>query len=842
MIARGSKKTSVRVAYAPMPLGALGRVSLKTCLGMICVASPELVLDRTNDYIVYAVDPEESYRAMQRSPTHRLHESRSHSSTDPRDSPSRRAVATQVLVGKGFMRNVLEEHGDGSAFITGRVRSESKHTYSAFSSDEDDEETSSKSEILEVVLRIKEAPQQSREQLQHLLQGIGESRKGATTSTDDAPANDSRSPHTASSAHANIPTAEQRQLMSMLHVIAGALPEQKPRHTPPEVLEKRSVSPATTTPSANGNKSDRICYNCGTTTSKTWRMLQLPIGEHVSHPQSEKPPADVVPMTWTPKYAQHSSCVADGETRWQACNACGLYFTKYSTSRSAQMCAGVRNEKKRESRAPKRIKYEVYNAAENSAVHSSHPTFSHDSNAKQSTVTRPGQCSGPSSDPSELSLSREVASSPLRSAKMPPPPALTSPSVRNSRNVRAVTPGQYAVPSYLIHSSPSTAMNRLLSETEQDFEEIHPSGQFPTPGKLMSIKPHHLPTSPGMLRRSPRKRPHGTLAQVNPYASNSIPCPAPNKTSDTLFAKHAPKSNWSSSANPSLDLSPGLWSGAKRRNGLGESPSNFAFPLEDSFECPPSPSAERASRAERRNVRGISSSPSSGTDLTLPTSSASLATPNGPNSTHDLSGLQHHSWLSAEALSAMHDPRKASSIPPQDQHPSKFQVSNDPQPGTPTQSTMRRSSSMTRPPLPVTVEDGSSSQQSSAHNSPESAVEYIEDPYGLLSASGFAQYDKDGNLVLGEGLNLDALQGIELHSADSFGDHLRDFTTHGGLGLAAHLGQTNTPHVESFSGNHTGGNGIDAMLDDPGVLALLANCHNDASTQHDSGAEPVVSS
>ena len=75
MVARTGRRVPVRVATVASALSRgelrLGRVPLKACLGAICVASPELVFERTSDYILYAVDPEESVRAAQRSPSAR---------------------------------------------------------------------------------------------------------------------------------------------------------------------------------------------------------------------------------------------------------------------------------------------------------------------------------------------------------------------------------------------------------------------------------------------------------------------------------------------------------------------------------------------------------------------------------------------------------------------------------------------------------------------------------------------------------------------------------------------------------------------------------------------------
>ena len=103
MIARAAGRIPVRVARQGGTNAVLGRVALKACLDAVCLASPELLLDRSKDYIVYAVDPVESQRAaLLRSPG--------------RASPSK-AQAAPVLVGKGFfsahMENAADEYATG---------------------------------------------------------------------------------------------------------------------------------------------------------------------------------------------------------------------------------------------------------------------------------------------------------------------------------------------------------------------------------------------------------------------------------------------------------------------------------------------------------------------------------------------------------------------------------------------------------------------------------------------------------------------------------------------------------------------------------------------------------
>lgn len=495
-------------------------------------------------------------------------------------------------------------------------------------------------------------------------------------------------------------------------------------------------------------------------------MLQLPAGERVAYPASEKPPVDAVPLTWTPKYGAHKQCLADGATRWQACNACGLYFTKYGTSRSERMRSGVRSDKKRATHPPKKLKVEE-------TSHSKFErTLSAVANRDAARLQRDKALHEIDRNASPV---RRTASSPVRA--MPPPTG--SPS----RTRPPATPGKYSMPAYMIHSSPATAVNRLLSESENDFDEFHPGGTYPSPSKLLPERAPH-PPSPSPVRRSPRKRPHGTLGQVNPYASHDT------QSDSGLFAPPmtGPVDSASSPvrrASPASPTSPGLLGRVRRRTTPD---ALLALPPDEDGECPPSPSADRAQRVQRVERKANEwPPPSPGLGLTLPprpTAEAPEVFPDGP-------------WLTSGALAAL------------DAHKSAPEVPSAPR----------------RAPLPATVEDASSSQHSSPHNSPESAVEYIEDPYGLLNASGLAVYDQDGNMTLGEGLNMDTLQNVELHGASSFGDHLRDFTAQGGLGLAAHLGHTQTPHVESFSGGTPQQDpGLVAMLDDPGVLALLANC------------------
>ncbi len=86
--------------------------------------------------------------------------------------------------------------------------------------------------------------------------------------------------------------------------------------------------------------SDRICYNCGTDVPTTWRILKLPAGSIVNNPSAEKSSSsdgsndDTNEPGWKPRYAGNESPIqTDGETKWSACNPCGLYYLKWNNSR-----------------------------------------------------------------------------------------------------------------------------------------------------------------------------------------------------------------------------------------------------------------------------------------------------------------------------------------------------------------------------------------------------------------------------------------------------------------------------------------------------------------------------
>ncbi|WFD33407.1 hypothetical protein MCUN1_000220 [Malassezia cuniculi] len=473
MVARLGRRTAVRVAASPIttPRGdlRLGR------------ASPELVLDQGRDYILYAVDPAESARASPRSPARR---------TDGQ-SPSKSGTGArvQVFVGKGFFRGCLEEPGDGASYVTGRVCND-HHSSDAFSSDEDSEG----GEVLEVVLRLKDAPRSSREQHDSVMRGIN-----AQTPRADAfpPEQTAQLLHVlqALQSHSQAPLSDQQrtQLVGVLSMVAGALGNSSAASTPsmpaaalgtptpgysaltpaaapaPAPAQVTSAAPvlATSAPASashthapreeraqSTSKPSRICYNCGTTTSRTWRIMQLRSGTHVSYPQSERPPTDVVPMTWVPRYRSQATATADGETRWQSCNPCGLYYTKYGVSRPDH----VRNF--------------------------GHARHKRTETERKRTKTDDGH-------------GRRGASSP--ESMLPPAP----PTAAAHSSPMAST---YSVPPYLMNSSPGTVMTTLMSDADLDFEE-------------MRLRRPRTPQSPSPVRRSPRKRPHGTHSGVNPYAT-----------------------------------------------------------------------------------------------------------------------------------------------------------------------------------------------------------------------------------------------------------------------------------------------------------------------------------
>lgn len=201
MVARLGRPIPVEVIIPnmtpPSPLGAssssfhhsppprqvrFGRIALKTCLGAVCMASPELLPDDKKDFIIYAVDPEETLRANQlRSPSSRGHASptRSSSSASSRDrndpsssklssSPPRpKDAATSILVGKGYFNWALDEEGEGETTVTGRVRSDGRRLRY-----ENGREYEEDINVLEVVIKLKESQARSKDKYFNLVRGL----------------------------------------------------------------------------------------------------------------------------------------------------------------------------------------------------------------------------------------------------------------------------------------------------------------------------------------------------------------------------------------------------------------------------------------------------------------------------------------------------------------------------------------------------------------------------------------------------------------------------------------------------------------------------------------------
>ncbi|UZJ54339.1 hypothetical protein CBS101457_003659 [Exobasidium rhododendri] len=143
-----------------------GKVTLKTCLSAICMASPELMIDRKQDYILYAIDPIESYRASQKGDS--LDSASTSASTDIASEKGKEAASSAFVVGKGFFTWALAEQGEGQSLVHGRVRAEYDDE-----DDEDEEEDRCSSgeegsdfqgKILEITLRLKAASSTSRDQ------------------------------------------------------------------------------------------------------------------------------------------------------------------------------------------------------------------------------------------------------------------------------------------------------------------------------------------------------------------------------------------------------------------------------------------------------------------------------------------------------------------------------------------------------------------------------------------------------------------------------------------------------------------------------------------------------
>ncbi|EPQ31353.1 uncharacterized protein PFL1_00688 [Pseudozyma flocculosa PF-1] len=159
------------------PMTRFGRVTLKACLSAICTASPELIFDRKRDYIIYAVDPEETFRAaQQRSPTGPLRsvghaaESSKAGAVAAAAAAAESAAPAAMMVGKGYFRWGLEEEGDGETLVSGKVRSEGiRSVY------RDGRMVDESIDVLEVVFNMKETQARSKDQYYDLVRGFGSS-------------------------------------------------------------------------------------------------------------------------------------------------------------------------------------------------------------------------------------------------------------------------------------------------------------------------------------------------------------------------------------------------------------------------------------------------------------------------------------------------------------------------------------------------------------------------------------------------------------------------------------------------------------------------------------------
>ena len=810
MIARAGHRVSVRIARKQGTNVLLGRVLLKTCLNAICLASPELLLDKNRDYIVYAVDPEES--------------DASHASVA---SPQKYAP---VFVGKGFFSGGIAEPGDGTSFVTGQVRLESR-TSSAFSSDE--EETPAKStQFLEIVLRMKEASHLGREQYQSRLRGLAAPPVPAPStpvlSEPSIPPKPASTPSAqvlqvlqAMQAHkGGLSQDQQSHLMGLLDMVAGAvqcgaLPTsagaEMPR-PPSNTRTEPKAAPRASRPGLRDTRAEmpRICYNCGTTNATTWRILTLPSGVTINHPASERPPSDAVPLTWTPQYPNSGPIQTHSEARWQACNPCGLYFAKYGVARPEYVRNFVarpsKDDKKREStsqatgRSMDRIKRERSQTSPGSTRVGFSRTLSTVANRdaerlqKRQRQHMHDENLPPTSPDAAMPVSYPTVKSPAHSASM--------------RHALQASPSSsaFGIPSSLMNSSPSTMLNTLMSAP----------GLPPTPRRTRP-EPASSP-----VRRSPRKQPPGTMADVNPYASaaqRSASSPAPKRAAGTArdaLTSPADRSHVLPTLNPFMGLST----------------------LDDDMDplgCPPSPTEGRTSRAKpapKRDIRTPSRMPRDQTWPTSPTLALSepfrihepikdLFPDNaqghwmadwGSGSTHALS--PHHAATEQPAPdAAVHDKTETSLV-----------------------------THAPRRPMPTTVEDASSSQSGSppatSPDMDDSLVDLIEDPYGLLSACGLGMMQQPNQGTQGivmnpsgvGGFSADAFNQIEIHNSPSFTQQLDAFTQSGHLGIAAHMNEPQgvsvlpAAEVRSFGhANKSAPTALESFLDDPTVQSMLNN-------------------
>ncbi|KAK0560330.1 hypothetical protein OC844_003834 [Tilletia horrida] len=179
--ASGSTLPDPNLQQPAAPVERFASAPLKTCLEAICMASPDLVMDKTKDYVLYAVDAVENYRNSLSSSLKRSDSSGAVAGHSTASSPvlgpkSASPSTPSVLAGKGYFSWALEEPGEGTSIVNGRVVGGS--TFDALfnmghGDDEDDEEDE---ETLEVVLRLKEAERTSRDQYVSMLDGLQSSR------------------------------------------------------------------------------------------------------------------------------------------------------------------------------------------------------------------------------------------------------------------------------------------------------------------------------------------------------------------------------------------------------------------------------------------------------------------------------------------------------------------------------------------------------------------------------------------------------------------------------------------------------------------------------------------
>jgi hypothetical protein len=138
----------------------------------ISFTSPELMIDRKQDFVLYAVDPIESFRASQRPAESANGAASTTASTSTNgggtlgakaDTKGKQKAASSFVVGKGFFTWALAESGDGQSLVHGRIRDEYAEEDESDDSEEEDDETF-QGKVLEVSLRLKAASSTSRDQ------------------------------------------------------------------------------------------------------------------------------------------------------------------------------------------------------------------------------------------------------------------------------------------------------------------------------------------------------------------------------------------------------------------------------------------------------------------------------------------------------------------------------------------------------------------------------------------------------------------------------------------------------------------------------------------------------